>query len=167
MAPTACLRSRTHHDDLRRRTRLSHRTCPSPTRILDSHPRRRHSAREPSMTHPSSSPTGGSDRDGVNLRLIWPSGRAAAHPASESSLPNSRSTSPAAAPPLARQSSKPSCRRTTAPPLPRRSGCQTPASRHATVSKPRPSFSNSSQPPCRSSASTTRRGSRPSAASAP
>jgi arginase len=24
------------------------------------------------MTHPDSSPTGGSDYDGVNLRLLWP-----------------------------------------------------------------------------------------------
>jgi arginase len=24
------------------------------------------------MTHPDSSPTGGSDHDGVNLRLLWP-----------------------------------------------------------------------------------------------
>jgi arginase len=24
------------------------------------------------MTHPGSSPTGGSDHDGVNLRLLWP-----------------------------------------------------------------------------------------------
>jgi hypothetical protein len=35
-------RSRTHHDDLRRRTKLTDRTRPRPPRILDSHPRHRH-----------------------------------------------------------------------------------------------------------------------------
>src|SRR5829696_8090044 len=45
-----------------------------------------------------------------------PSGRAPAHPASRRSPPSSRSTSPAAATPLARRSLKRSCRRTTVSP---------------------------------------------------
>ena len=67
------------------------------------------------MTHPNSAT--GSDHDGVNLRLVWPRGRAAAHPASESLLRNSRLTPPAAAMPWVRQSSKRSYRSTTAPAL--------------------------------------------------
>ena len=111
------------------------------------------------MTHPDSSPTGGSDHDGVNLRLLWPQWQGAGTSIVEAFAPEfplyvarrgyavGTAVLEAVLPPH------------DGPTVERRSRCPTTASRNATVSKPRRSSSSNSRAPWRSSVGTTRRGS--------